>query len=115
MIYNQIKNSSPIRKDVFNVVDKSSIEHYYFIIPVNSKNIKLTPNPNEIYVSISLNSLLMIISSFEQGVEWHNVYTLPYCNNCQIKKSIQSKDSLRESNYFMVTCTDKYGHNSLVE
>ncbi|CAF1045026.1 unnamed protein product [Rotaria sordida] len=97
IIYNLIKHSQPIKKNVFNVLENSSIEHYYFIIPVPNKNIDLIPNEEEIH-----------------DIVWHDVYQLPCCNQCQIKSRIQLEDNFKESNYFMVTCTDRYDHHSLV-
>ncbi|CAF3900354.1 unnamed protein product, partial [Rotaria sordida] len=97
IIYNLIKHSQPIKKNVFNVLENSSIEHYYFIIRVPNKNIDLIPNEEEIH-----------------GIVWHDVYQLPCCNQCQIKSRIQLEDNFKESNYFMVTCTDRYDHHSLV-
>ncbi|CAF2648762.1 unnamed protein product [Rotaria sp. Silwood2] len=54
IIYNLIKYSQPIRKNVFNVVENSSIEHYYFIIRVPNKNMVLMPNEKEIHVNIHI-------------------------------------------------------------
>ncbi|CAF4834779.1 unnamed protein product, partial [Rotaria sp. Silwood1] len=49
IIYNLIQYSQPIKKNVFNVLENSWIEHYYFIIRLPNKNIHLMPNEKEIH------------------------------------------------------------------
>ncbi len=52
IIYEQIQDASPIKKNVFHHNDKTSIEHYYFIIPDDTKNNDFAPNKQEIHVNI---------------------------------------------------------------
>jgi hypothetical protein len=52
IIYEKIQYTSPIKKNVYHDNDKTSIEHYYFIIAVNTKNNDFIPNKQEIHVDI---------------------------------------------------------------
>ncbi|CAF1564952.1 unnamed protein product [Rotaria sp. Silwood1] len=66
IIYNLIQYSQPIKKNVFNVLENSWIEHYYFIIRLPNKNIHLMPNEKEIHVNI-YTILHLIEKSYNHG------------------------------------------------
>jgi hypothetical protein len=55
VIYNLIKDSSPIKKDVLYKYDGLSkiVEHYYFIVTISSENHDFQANQDEIDVSYS--------------------------------------------------------------
>ncbi|CAF1564961.1 unnamed protein product [Rotaria sp. Silwood1] len=97
-IYNMIKYSTPIKKKVFNIVDKSFVEHYYFIVPVEPKDMKFKIDKKEI-----------------DDVEWRSIGNLPCRKSCSVMHLIKSANTLKEANYFMVICYDLYKHTSLVK
>ncbi|CAF3800553.1 unnamed protein product [Rotaria sp. Silwood1] len=97
-IYNMIKYSTPIKKKVFNIVDKSFVEHYYFIVPVEPKDMKFKIDKKEI-----------------DDVEWRSIGNLPCRKSCSVMHLIKSANTLTETNYFMVICRDLYKHTSLVK
>ncbi|CAF4521448.1 unnamed protein product, partial [Rotaria sp. Silwood2] len=95
-IYNKIIICDPIIKKVLNVVDNSIIEHYYFIVPVESKDMKFKINKREV-----------------DDVEWRSIHDLLCDKNCPGVHRIKSVNVSKESNYFMIICRDSDTRTSL--
>ncbi|CAF1421011.1 unnamed protein product, partial [Adineta steineri] len=96
-IDDKINDEETILKNV-EYDSNSTIEHYYFIVPVVPKDMHFKLNKTEVI-----------------AIEWCNIYKLPCCRDCQVTQLEKYKHKETSASYFMVICYDKSNRTSLVQ
>ncbi|CAF1379929.1 unnamed protein product [Adineta steineri] len=96
-IYDKINDNEAILKNV-GYSSNLSIEQYYFIVPVASKDMHFEGDRHGV-----------------DDTEWCNIYKLPCCKDCQVTQLMHSKQNGTSADYFMVICYDRSNRTSLTQ